>query len=419
MTVNRFGLFLLLATVWISHAPAANLDESTEGLRKKLQTELERAKELQNKKRQLEKALENGQSSLKRFDKILQNYQYNLNQAQKVIDAAQAELHHIDRRNQGREHLFSNCLTGIANYYPGIPVHNPAQNLAGQTVIETIGQITHLVFMDIQSERPRMSELLQIIEEKQALQERIYNQYLPSDMEKKENAERLLDETTQAVEKTDRDSQEIQKHIDALRSQIAAAEAEIQRRIAEQKRLAEQKRRQEEEKRKKQLAAQSAKAPVSNLPGSSANPTATKGSSPSSTAPPPSGNSSFSEQQGLLIWPAQGAIVRSFGEFTHPEYKVKMKSYGINVRVDTNQSIRSVAKGTVFFNGEIAGFGPTVIVDHGQDYVSVYGNVKSSIPLDRAVAGGQEIGKAASVELHFELRKGDVALNPLTWLRPR
>lgn len=96
-----------------------------------------------------------------------------------------------------------------------------------------------------------------------------------------------------------------------------------------------------------------------------------------------------------------------------------MRSYGINVRVAKNQSIRAAAGGQVIFNGDVSGFGPTVIIDHGKEYVSVYGNVKSGTTVNQMVAGGQELGKSAGVDIHFELRRGDQALNPLAWLRPQ
>jgi murein hydrolase activator len=411
MFFMRNVFIIILAISLVEPCFAQNSQQSTSSLRKKIQAEMKRAKEIQKKKLQLEKSIQNSQSNLKKFDKILRNYQYNLDQAQKVIDAAQTEITHIEKRNDQRELFFSYCLEIRSNYQPYYPSHGPAHKITSQSISQAIDKITQKIFQEMQAEKPRMTELLNVIEDKQALQERIFTRYLPADMEKKETHERVVTENSKAVEKAQITSAEIEKRVDKLRDELASAEKIIRERIVKQRRLAEPKRlakaekqRAEEEKRKKE---QKTKPPQTQI---AAKIPITKSQTVNGD------NRPIAQQKGKLPWPAGGTIVRPFGEFTHPQYKVKMRSYGINVRVSENSPIRTVAKGIVFHTGEIAGMGSTIIIDHGDDYVTVYGNVKPQVSSQQNVTSGQVIGHTVGMEYYFGLRHNDQALNPTSWL---
>ncbi len=404
MFFTRSALIIMLTVIMAAPCSAEKIQQSTSSLRKKIQTEMKRAKDIQEQKRQLENSIKNSQYKLQKFDKILRNYQYNLDQAQKVIDAAQTEISHIEVRNNKRELFFSRCLEILSDYKPYSPYQGPAHQITVKSISQAIDQITQKIFQEMQGEKPRMAELLNVIEDKQALQERIFTRYLPADLEKKENHERVVTENSKAVEKAQITSAEIEKRVAELRNELASAEKIIQESIAKQRLAAAQKRSAEEAKRKQE---QQTKPPPSEI--------AVKipiTQSQSTTGD----NRPIAQQKGKLPWPAPGTIVRPFGEFTHPQYQVKMRSYGINVRVSENNPICTVAKGVVFHTGEIAGMGSTIIIDHGDDYVTVYGNVKPQVSSQQSVSSGQVIGHTMGMEYYFGLRYNDQALNPISWL---
>ena len=85
--------------------------------------------------------------------------------------------------------------------------------------------------------------------------------------------------------------------------------------------------------------------------------------------------------------------------------------------------VHSVAAGTVAYAGSLGGYGNTVIVDHGGDYVSVYTGLGSiSVGGGSTVGSGSVLGTSGSLPggeqgLYFEIRYRNQAMNPLSWLR--
>ncbi len=400
-----FGTCLLLFPV------SAGAEEEPEagapGIREQLHAEQERVQAIQARQQEIEKALQQNQSNLKRFEKILQNYRYNLDQAQKVIDAALRETRQIEKRVQEKEDRIARYLQALTPYRLENAFHHPDSRLRYQVTTRAAGRIIQRLFSEIQTSLPRLRELNQIIREKNDLRERILTRYLPADMEKKESQERAVSETGAALEKNQLTADQVQQRIEQLRGEMASADKEIRFRIAERRRLGE-------------LSPSRTPPAPAAVPGPAGG---TEGPEAAPASPPggaPAGNRLFEEQKGKMYWPAPGRIVRPFGEFTHPEYQVKMTNNGIDVRTfpGSASAIRSIAPGRVSFSGAISGYGPSVIISHGSDYQSVYGNVKSLVTVEEAVQASQIIGEAAGPDYHFEIRRGDTALNPLEWLRP-
>lgn len=103
-------------------------------------------------------------------------------------------------------------------------------------------------------------------------------------------------------------------------------------------------------------------------------------------------------------------------------YKAGAGGPGLELRGMAQASVRSVALGRVVFAERYEPYGLTVIVDHGDGYASVYGNLASSEVKNGDVvrpsfrlgtAGGGESGSGA---LYFELRRKAEILDPGAWL---
>jgi len=72
----------------------------------------------------------------------------------------------------------------------------------------------------------------------------------------------------------------------------------------------------------------------------------------------------------------------------------------------------------------MGGYGRTVVIDHGRGYKTLYGHCSSiAVKRGQRVSAGQVIarvgstGRATGPHLHFEVRKGNVPVNPLKYLR--
>lgn len=98
---------------------------------------------------------------------------------------------------------------------------------------------------------------------------------------------------------------------------------------------------------------------------------------------------------------------------------------GMDFAVATGDMIRAAAPGTVILAGEAAErFGKLVVIDHGSGWRTAYGHLgRVTVKLgdvlkagERVAVGGQS-GDATRPELHFEIRRGEVPVNPAPLLR--
>ncbi len=132
----------------------------------------------------------------------------------------------------------------------------------------------------------------------------------------------------------------------------------------------------------------------------------------------------FRRARGKLSWPADGYITGFFGRHPHPTApKVMIANNGIDIRINSDATVKSVFKGEVLAVEGITGRGLTILLKHG-DYYTVYANLDQVlIQAGETVGTLQPIGIAGPDEtnsfskLHFELWKGKKAQNPVRWLR--
>ncbi|MBU1172626.1 MAG: peptidoglycan DD-metalloendopeptidase family protein [Proteobacteria bacterium] len=137
-----------------------------------------------------------------------------------------------------------------------------------------------------------------------------------------------------------------------------------------------------------------------------------------------SSGSHFFEKKGLLKMPVNGKISSLFGKSTDNEFKVETFQSGINVLADRGDPIQAVAEGQVLFADWLKGYGNLIIIDHGDNYYSLYGHTeevfkkKGDRVEDREViATVGDTGSLSSPALHFEIRHKGEPLDPLSWLK--
>lgn len=135
---------------------------------------------------------------------------------------------------------------------------------------------------------------------------------------------------------------------------------------------------------------------------------------------------SFDRFRGLLDWPAEGPVGAAFGTSIDKKFGTKVVHNGIELEAPFGAPVRSIQDGTVVFAQWFRGYGLTVIVDHGEGWLSVYAHASVLlVAKGDAVARGQKIllvGDTASIRgpfLYFELRKDGHPVDPLLWLLPK
>ncbi|HEX7387052.1 MAG TPA: peptidoglycan DD-metalloendopeptidase family protein [Castellaniella sp.] len=98
---------------------------------------------------------------------------------------------------------------------------------------------------------------------------------------------------------------------------------------------------------------------------------------------------------------------------------------GIVLRAAAGTPVRAVAAGRVVYAHWLSGFGNLIIIDHGHQYLSIYGYNQAVLKqVGDVVAQGDVIARVGAtggqVEpgLYFELRHQGAPINPEVWLRP-
>jgi len=131
------------------------------------------------------------------------------------------------------------------------------------------------------------------------------------------------------------------------------------------------------------------------------------------------------DQMGTLDWPVQGRLLYEFG----PEggEDVIISRSGIGIAAPEGAVVRAVEGGTVVHAGPFDGFGPSVIVSHGEGYYTLYlflrdVRVRENQMIQQAQSIGTVGGAVASEApfIEFQVRMpGGQAVDPLSWLRAR
>ncbi|ENO83758.1 murein hydrolase activator EnvC family protein, partial [Thauera linaloolentis] len=129
----------------------------------------------------------------------------------------------------------------------------------------------------------------------------------------------------------------------------------------------------------------------------------------------------FAQLRGQLRFPVRGELVGRFGA---PRAEGGTTWKGVFIRAGTGADVKAVAAGEVVYSDWLRGYGNLIIVDHGGDYLTVYGNNDTLLKeVGDAVSGGDAIasvgtsGGAGDSGLYFELRHQGRPLDPMQWVR--
>jgi murein DD-endopeptidase MepM/ murein hydrolase activator NlpD len=135
---------------------------------------------------------------------------------------------------------------------------------------------------------------------------------------------------------------------------------------------------------------------------------------PPAEATEPAGDAPFA-------WPVRGKVISSYGQKGSG-----LHNDGINIAAERGAPVRAAAGGVVAYAGnELKAFGNLILIKHPGGWVSTYAhNEKLLVKRGDRVRRGQiigHVGTSGSVsdpQLHFELRRGKRAVDPLAYLPP-
>jgi len=132
----------------------------------------------------------------------------------------------------------------------------------------------------------------------------------------------------------------------------------------------------------------------------------------------------FGKNKGRLAWPVNGKVARPFGSLKNARFGTTTFNSGVDIAAAFGTPIAVVAKGRVEWVNWLEGFGRCAIINHGGGFYTLYAHASEiTVPVGRDLAAGEIIGRVGDTgstigtALHFEIRRGKEALNPLEWLR--
>ena len=113
-----------------------------------------------------------------------------------------------------------------------------------------------------------------------------------------------------------------------------------------------------------------------------------------------------------FLWPARGAVT------TSTEGSADGSTQGLDIRATEGTLVRAAKTGRVAVaSRELAGWGKTVLLDHGDGYVTVYARLEQLLVSPGAtIQQGNPIGQLGRAPLYFEIRYGTSVRDPLQLL---
>jgi murein DD-endopeptidase MepM/ murein hydrolase activator NlpD len=117
-------------------------------------------------------------------------------------------------------------------------------------------------------------------------------------------------------------------------------------------------------------------------------------------------------------WPVRGRIISGFGAHNGQQ------NDGIDLSVPEGTSVKAADDGVVAYAGnELKGYGNLVLVRHQSGYVTAYAHASElmvkrgdTVKRGQIIARSGQTGNVNAPQLHFEIRKGKVPVDPVQFL---
>ena len=129
----------------------------------------------------------------------------------------------------------------------------------------------------------------------------------------------------------------------------------------------------------------------------------------------------FAKLKKKLTLPVKGKVLYKYNA---KRWDTGTRWKGLFIKAKEGSNVKSVAAGQVVFSDWLRGFGNIIIIDHGKNYMSLYGNNDSLLKQKGEYIKGGEIialsGNSGGNKyngLYYELRHNGKPFNPLKWTK--
>lgn len=134
-------------------------------------------------------------------------------------------------------------------------------------------------------------------------------------------------------------------------------------------------------------------------------------------------DSPFAALRGKLALPVRGELGSRFGS---PRRDGGVTWKGLFIAAKSGDEVRAVADGRVVYADWLRGFGNLLIVDHGDNYMTLYANAEALLKqVGDSIRGGETVATVGNTGgnpesgLYFEMRHEGRPFDPLNWVKLR
>ncbi|MEW6600385.1 MAG: peptidoglycan DD-metalloendopeptidase family protein [Nitrospirota bacterium] len=375
-------IVVICTAFFINHPPAsASAQESTlSEIQEKLQSKLDEYKENNKKEAVVTRKLQDLNKDLKKKEAELKHYGRQLSQTQAEIQDLSAE---IDRLSSKLESNMQHLQDIIISFYKQQYDSNALLLLSAsdyQDMIQKMKYASLLAHYD-SSVITQYGDQIKEINEKKAQMEALQKN--------------LRDEEELARIKRNRLNEESQKK-DKLLAELKAKRAMYEEKIKEL-----------------EASSQKVQAMLADIQ-SRALPKSIRGNG-------------FISLKGRLPWPVPGEIMTLYDKNSELPTGTSALKSGIEIKAKPGNDVYAVAGGRVVYTDIYQGYGRVVIIDHGDGYHSLYGNLSdTSLEKGNIVIEGSKVGSPAQSKtlnvpsLYFEIRyKGRPVDRLMGWMEQK
>lgn len=383
------AIFVAVGLACALAAHAAPKDDLS-GVRERIKSLQKKVESAEDKKTDASDALKQSEQAISTANRRLRE----LAQQQESVGATLSRVQRESRDTQGKIGNQQELLSQLLSHYYLHGQHDPLKILLNQ---EDPNQLARQLHYYTYLSRAR-ANLIEGLRTNLAHSRELAQLY----QEKKAELEQVKAEQARQKTQLEKDKQARKTVLLSINRQITSQRNEIGRLQRDEKRLTELIERLSRlaQPRKKS----SAPTRDRSLPAS----------------PEPSGGV-LHQLKGKLHFPVRGELAHRFGsqrEDSGATWK------GWFIKSAAGQDVKCIASGKVVFSDWLRGFGNIIIVDHGDDYMSLYGNNETlykqageTVRAGEAVAAVGNSGGIAETGLYFEMRHRSRPFNPLGWVK--
>jgi septal ring factor EnvC (AmiA/AmiB activator) len=397
------------------HMPLANAENKPEQTKRTLSDVHERLESLKKELNSSQEAHKDAADALK--------------ESEIAISDANKKLYEINQRQQENKKILNKLQADSNATNQALAQHQKL--LSGQLYQQYVyGQQSYLR-MILQSEKPsqiaRDVHYFSYIAKARAETIQQMQDNLTKISRLNEETAAALQQVAELKNKQIQERQELQqqkaaksKVVKSLSQQITAQRSEIKKLSRDEKRLAQLVERLAQIARAKPKPAKKIPARRNNTPSGEAS-KQTEEVVVSNNALPSDDLSgiNFAALKGKLRLPVRGDVTNRFGA-NRADSGISWK--GLFIRANEGAEVKSVASGRVVFSDWLRGFGNLIIVDHGNGYMSLYGNNQAvlkqagdNVRSGDAIAYVGNSGGNETNGLYYELRRQSRPFDPLSW----